>query len=160
MTPGYLVNQMHGSLRQPGTKIECAVRDQKQELWGGGCKSRETPGTCLVIVTQERYFLLSKLGGGHRRIISMTWDHFSKYFSGLLQALCVCGGGWVSPKHWGKPATGSCICEFVDVTTMSCLENTFFAAIIYYFWLLHLPDPSSSMIPELLRERCQVSPIN
>lgn len=80
----------------------------------GGCKSRETPGTCPVIVTQEWYFLLSKLGGGHRRIISMTWDHFPKYFSGFSLSTGGGGGGSPSTERRGSPSTeanqptGSC----------------------------------------------------
>lgn len=70
VTPGYLITKSTTAYGQPATNIEWAVKKQKQEL--GDARSLEALGTCPVIVTREKYFLLSEWGGSHRRIISMT----------------------------------------------------------------------------------------
>lgn len=75
VTPGYLIiTKSTTAYRQPATNIEWAVKNQKQELGrGGDARSLEALGTCPVIVTKEKYFLLSEWGGSHKRIISMIY---------------------------------------------------------------------------------------
>lgn len=93
MTPGYLVNQMQGSRRQPGTNIEWAVRDQKQEL--GDASPGKPQGPALWLLHRNGISCSPNWVGATGELFQWLETIFQNISVGLVRALV---GGRVSVR--------------------------------------------------------------